>query len=104
MMEVRPEKVPRWRFQFTIAWIMACTLLVAFAAWVATFELPVTLTVPGAGNHNLLPFLLASLLLAAAVGVLIKGKPGVSEGVRIGCGLLIAGAGISSVILTFKEL
>jgi len=95
---------PPWRFQFTIARIMACTLLVALAAWVATVKLPIGLTLSLTGDRNLLPFLLTTLLLAAAAGALIQGKPGAREGVRIGCGVLIAAALLASVGLTLIEL
>jgi hypothetical protein len=94
----------RWRFQFTIARLLACTTLAALAAWTATVDLPFTLTVSALGERNILPFVLVSLLLAAAVGVLTKGKPGAIDGVRIGCGVLIAAAAIMSVCLTLREL
>ena len=89
------QKLPepsRWRFQFTIARLMACTLFVALAAWTATVDWSLSMHVSPLGNRNLLPFVFGSLLLAAAIGVLIKGKPGVPGGIRWGCGLLIAAA------------
>jgi len=90
--------------QFTIARLLACTLLAALAAWCVSVKLPVGLTVSPLGNRDILPLVLASLLLAAAVGVLFQGKPGVYSGLDIGCGILIALAIIGSICLAFWEL
>lgn len=103
-MAANSTESPPSRFQFTIARLMACTLFVAFAAWAATVGLPLTLSVSPLGKRNVLPFVLATLLLAAAVGVLLRGKPGASDGVRIGCALLIGAATLLSIGLTLKEL
>lgn len=99
---------PRWRFQFTIARLMACTLFVALAAWTATIDdWTLSMHVSPLGNRNLLPFVVGFLLLAAAIGVLIKGQPGMPGGIRWGCGLLVAAAllvTVASALVALGEL
>jgi hypothetical protein len=90
--------------QFTIARLMGCMLLAALAAWCVAVKLPVTLTVSSLGNRDVLPFVLASLLLAAAVGVLARGRPGAISGTRLGCAVVIALAMFGPVCLGMWDL
>jgi hypothetical protein len=80
----------RARFQFTLARMLASTTLVAMAAWVTTVELPVHVSLPDVGRWNLLNAVAAGALLAAAVGVLVAGKPGAAAGARLGCVSVLA--------------
>lgn len=83
------EPSTRWpRFQFSTARLMACTFFVALAAWAATLRLPMKLNISTTGERDLLPLILAGVLLAAAIGSLVKGKSGAKEGAKIGCFLL----------------
>ena len=93
----------RSRFQFTIARLLACTTFAALAAWTATAPIPVTVKV-GALDFNLLPLILTTVLLVAAIGVLIQGKPGAVQGARVGCGILIAAFALASVAIAIAEL
>jgi hypothetical protein len=92
------------RVQFTIARLLATTTLVAVAVWVANLDLPVTVHVPSHEKINLLPYLLAGLLLAAAVGVLFKGRPGAREGVNVGCAIFLVLAMIAPLFFALREL
>ena len=88
-MDEAPSKLPR--LQFTIARLMACTVFVALAAWTATVDLPFGLTISPLGDRDVLPFILACSLLAAAFGALVEGKPGALAGCQIGAALTMAG-------------
>ena len=88
-MDEHPSKLPR--LQFTIARLMACTVLVALAAWTVTVDLPVGLTVSPLGDRDILPFILACSLLAAAFGALVEGKPGALAVCQIGGALTMVG-------------
>lgn len=86
-MDERPSKLPRR--QFTIARLMACTVFVALAAWAATVDLPIGLTISPLGDRDILPVVVECVLLAAAVGVLVQGKPGALAGLQIGGALAV---------------
>jgi hypothetical protein len=94
-----------WRFQFTIARLLACTTVAALAAWTATARLPMTVTIRAMDREfNLLPLILTTILLTVAIGVLIHGKPGLAQWTRIGCGLSIAAFTLASAVLAIAEV
>ncbi len=90
--------------QFTIARLMACTALFALAAFVATVKLPVGLTESHFGEFDLLPIILITFLSAAAIGVLLQGRPGVKSGFQIGCALVLLTFIIVPIFVMFGEL
>ena len=99
------DNADRGRFQFTIARLLACTTFAALAAWAATAPIPLAVTVRAIDREfNLLPLMLTTVLLAASSGVLVRGKPGVSHGARVGCGLLIGAFALASVVIAILEL
>ena len=88
MSQYEPSKVRERAlgpFQFTVARLLACTTAVAAAAWVSTLDIPIEIHTSASGDRNLAPAILVSVLLAVAVGVLIRGKPGAKEGAKAGC-------------------
>ena len=88
-MQLEPSQL-----QFTLARLLACTTLVAVAAWATTLNLPISVSTPSLGDRNLSPGVIGCLLLAAAVGVLFHGKRGALDGARAGCGLLLIVLGV----------
>jgi hypothetical protein len=92
------------RLQFTIARLLACTALVALAAWVAMHELPIEVHVPSESKLNLLPYILSGLLVASAVGVLFSGRPGARKGIKVGCAIFVALAAVVPTCFSLREL
>ena len=91
-------------FQFTIRRLLVCTALIGVAAWVSTVGLPIQLFLSVAGERDLVPAILASLLLAAALGVLLRGPRGARDGVRAGCGALTALAAALTLFAVLREV
>jgi hypothetical protein len=91
-------------WQFSIARILACTALVALATWAATNGVPFTLGAYPFEEYDLAPFIVVTVLLAAAVGALVGGKPGAAKGARAGCGVLILAVILGSAVLQLRFL